>query len=106
MERINWQKAEEVAGHRLDRRLAYAIPADGAANDDGTLFFAVSWTDSCTGCTNTTDGYPDGHYPTDPKHHCLIGSGCPECGYTGKRRHAYWVPVDGCDCAEAQGGGR
>ena len=42
----------------------------------------VRWTDVCYGCTEFLDG------------HLIYGpSGCSECGYTGKRRRAEWVPL-------------
>lgn len=25
---------------------------------------------------------------------CVVGAGCSECGYTGKRRSEVWVPFD------------
>jgi hypothetical protein len=51
------------------------------------------WTDSCSGCTETVDGHNVFEYPIDPKHGCFVGAGCPECGYTGKRRREFWVPM-------------
>ena len=44
------------------------------------------FTQPCSGCFEAEDGYPIGEYPWDEKSHCYIGSGCSECGYTGKRR--------------------
>jgi len=47
------------------------------------------FTRSCTGCFESEDGHPVGEYPWDSKANCYIGSGCSECGYTGKRRFYY-----------------
>ena len=57
--------------------------------------FVVRWTDACSGCCELGDygGGSEG-YPTDPKHGCLIGSGCHECGYHGKVRREEWIPFD------------
>lgn len=57
--------------------------------------FIARWTDSCSGCTELGDyGGGSQYYDTDTKHHCLIGAGCEECGYTGKRRQEMWIPFD------------
>lgn len=94
MRQIDWKEAEKIAGRRLDRRRSYATTDDGQPDESGkALFTMAKWTGSCSGCTESEDGHPVGHYPADPKHHCLIGAGCPECGYTGKTRRAYWVPA-------------
>ncbi len=61
---------------------------------DGIDGFIARWTDSCTGCYESCDGYPSGRYPVDPKHGCRVGAGCHECGYTGKRRYETWAPFD------------
>lgn len=61
---------------------------------DGFDGYIVRWTDSCSGCTETVDGYNSFGYPVHPKHGCLIGGGCSECGYTGLSRQAPWVPLD------------
>lgn len=46
-----------------------------------------NWTTACSGCHETVEGFcnEDG----DPE----LGSGCRECGYTGKRRHDMWLPL-------------
>lgn len=41
------------------------------------------WTDACSGCSE------DAEYTISD-----VGSGCHECGYTGKRRRAWFVPLD------------
>jgi len=83
MREITPAEAEAVAGFRVDRRRAYAVEDDGSPCDvSGALIFTVArWTDKCSGCSC----------------HCREGcthgaSGCDECGYTGKRRQAFWVP--------------
>lgn len=74
---ITWREAEKLVGHRLDRRRAYA-------RDGKKLLELAKWTSPCTGCSC------DGEYPCSC---CTIrGMGCPECGYTGKRRNSMWVP--------------
>lgn len=78
-------EAEKIHGGRLDRRRAYAV-------DGRRVLVAVNWVDSCSGCTETSDGYNVNGYPRHPKHNCLVGAGCDECGYTGVRRNAAWVP--------------
>jgi len=47
---------------------------------------ATRWTESCSGCTELVDGQNVNGYPWDAKAKCYVGSGCRECGYTGKRR--------------------
>lgn len=41
---------------------------------------SVGWWDSCSGCTESVDGWvnPD-HYPPHPKHKVPRGAGCDEC---------------------------
>jgi hypothetical protein len=72
------------------RRLKYVDFND----DDRPLRFArlrgklwvvlVEWTGTCSGCTEYGDY---GSLLSGPM-------GCEECGYTGKRRNSYWVPLD------------
>lgn len=54
----------------------------------------VRWTQACSGCHETNEGYETGYYPYDKKAQCYVGAGCGECGYTGKRRREEWVPFD------------
>jgi hypothetical protein len=61
---------------------------------DGVDGFIVEFTDSCSGCHETIDGYETGDYPYDAKAQCYVGAGCQECGHTGKRRRREWVPFD------------
>lgn len=60
---------------------------------DGQVCEIARWTSHCTGCLESEDGHHIGFYPFDQKAGCSVGSGCPECGYTGKRRREVWVPV-------------
>lgn len=48
----------------------------------------VRWTESCSGCCESIDGQHSG-YKWDDKAKCYVGSGCRECGYTGKRRQVW-----------------
>jgi len=84
---VSIQHAEKFAGRRLDRRRKYAIgPSDLFGDVDGkeTLCELVRWTRACSGCS------PDGEF----SHGASKGSGCEDCGYTGKRREAMWIPVE------------
>lgn len=56
--------------------------------------YIARWTASCSGCHETNEGYETGLYPYDKKAQCYVGAGCHECGYTGKRREAMWIPFD------------
>ena len=99
MREISWGEAEKLIGARVDRRKKYATTDDGQATgffDHGeyVLFQLIKWTDSCSGCTETIDGYNVNNYPIDKKHGCMIGGGCEECGYTGKRLNEMWIPCD------------
>lgn len=62
---------------------------------DGVDHFVVRWTDSCSGCFEAGEYCGLAHlYPWDEKAGCSVGSGCRECGYTGKVRRAELVPFD------------
>lgn len=61
-------RAEALAGARLDRRRNYAII-------DGEVFEYAAWSRQCTGCE---------------------GGGCRECGYRGTARESRWVPLGSC----------
>lgn len=68
-------EAKAMAGEMsLDYRKRYAT-------DGVELLELAKWTGPCSGCTEEP-------YPGE-----IVGSGCHECGYTGKRRHAVWVKV-------------
>lgn len=74
--RLTHAQADELAGRRVDRRRRYAT--------DGTQLLEVAtWTVACSGCVEVED------YAPMPE----AGSGCFECGYSGKRRTSMWVPV-------------
>jgi hypothetical protein len=45
---------------------------------------------TCSGCHETEDGYPVGHYPFSAILKCDLGSGCSECGGIG----AVWDDTD------------
>lgn len=45
----------------------------------------------CSGCYETEDGHPIHEYEFDEKAKIPKGSGCRECGYTGKRRTYFSV---------------
>lgn len=45
---------------------------------------------SCSGCHETEDGHPVGHYDHSPALGCDLGGGCSECGGIG----ATWDSVD------------
>ncbi len=67
-----YERAEELAGCRLDRRCNYAII-------DGQVCESAQWSAPCSGCH---EGYDSGR-----------GHGCRECGYTGMSRSGAWVPL-------------
>lgn len=86
MKRITWAEAEKRLKGRVDRREAFYLHGRQVLQiDRGTA--------TCSGCFNTEDGHPIGEYPWDPKSRCYLGSGCSECGYTGKRRYEYPFPA-------------
>lgn len=70
----SYEAAEKIAGTRLDRRRNYAII-------DGGVCELAQWSQACSGCY---EGYDSAH---------AIGIGCDECGFTGRRRQAHWVPL-------------
>lgn len=73
----SFEEADLLAGHRVDRRKAYAII-------DDNLCELVRWTQACTGCTEVPE------MTTTPAR----GLGCRECGYAGRVRHSYFYPCD------------
>lgn len=94
--RIGWQEAERILGGRVNRRKAYWFFDDPKMKEylnGGPVYEYGEWTTSCSGCLETEDGHNVGSYPWDAKAHCYIGSGCEECGYTGKRRDGIHVPA-------------
>lgn len=80
--------AERLSGKRLDRRRNYYKAL-------GTICYTETFTQACSGCCEIGEyGQGSENYPYDEKNKCLIGSGCHECGYTGKRRTTFFVPFD------------
>lgn len=73
---LTWQEAEEKFNVRLDRRRSYA-------SGGRQLFELSKWTDICYGCA--VYGCTD------------TGSGCKECGYTGRRRYSIWSEWKICE---------
>lgn len=45
---------------------------------------------TCSGCYESEDGYPNGHYPRSDVLGCTLGAGCSECGGIG----AVWDNID------------
>lgn len=74
-----WERGDELAGRRLDRRRRYAVI-------EGEICELMTWTTYCTGCC-------EGIWLSENAR----GSGCPECGWTGRRRRAQFVPLPLCD---------
>lgn len=72
------EQAERVVGRRLDRRKTYCLI-------EGEVCDLVVWSDCCSGCNS--GGEPEYTVHEDR------GSGCGECGYTGRSRRAQWVPL-------------
>lgn len=70
-----FEKAEKIAGKRLDKRGSYCIL-------DGEVLRLTKWTSACSGCT-----------PDDPYSNVNIGCGCYECGGTGKRIISDFLPI-------------
>jgi hypothetical protein len=69
-----YEAAEKLAGRRLDRRRVYCI-ADGEVRE------LARWSQACSGCHEGHDIFHG------------AGHGCSECGYTGRRHEAHWVPL-------------
>lgn len=70
-----YEHAESVIGFKLDRRKNYMII-------DEKVCESVVYTDACSGCV------PDEEYV-----HYTRGSGCRECGYTGRSVRGEWMPT-------------
>lgn len=75
--RITWRDAERVTGRRLDRRRSYAFKL-------GKIWILEKYTLPCCGCSESPESTPA------PEK----GTGCYECGYTGRRRYEVWCPLD------------
>lgn len=50
---------------------------------DGVDGYVCRWTSGCSGCGDDREGVSSHQ-----------GSGCSECGYTGKRVQGWWEPLD------------
>jgi hypothetical protein len=72
---LSWERADEIAGRRLDRRKNYVVI-------EGQVCSSIRWTATCSGCD---------------------GGGCEECGYHGKVRNGCWMPDDGSEPRRAVG---
>lgn len=97
MDKITYQEAEKILNAKLDRRKTYYYENSEDAFrmfGGGPIYTYGEWTQSCSGCRETEDGYNVGEYPWDEKNKCWIGAGCSECGYTGKRRDGWYAAVD------------
>lgn len=70
----SFEVADSLVGKRLDRRKNYAVIG-------GTVCESASWSKACSGCYEG----PDSHHGK--------GCGCSECGYTGRRKEAQWLPL-------------
>lgn len=60
---------------------------------DGEPCVQAAITRACSGCTETLEGHNVLGHPVDPKWGCLVGSGCHECNYKGKKRDFFWIPA-------------
>lgn len=73
------------------RAALYSTPPQGKAEAVGDELEAVprvmaesgGWWRSCTGCLDSDDGHPTGHYPYSDIFKCRLGGGCHECGGLG-----------------------
>lgn len=72
----SYEEAERISGKKLDRRKNYAIIK-------GRVFESGSWSRACSGCY-------EGFYSNAPNER---GSGCYECGYTGRSIESMWLPI-------------
>lgn len=76
---IGYDAVDAILDYLADRRRNYMVI-------DGVVHQMAAYTTPCSGCKC------DGEYPCTC---CRVaGAGCHECGYTGKRRVEYWVPVE------------
>ncbi len=74
-----WKAAEKALGRRVqDRRLSYTVL------DDGAVIVNVTISSACSGCSETWEG----HAPEE------CGSGCDSCGYTGRSRSTWGIPIE------------
>jgi hypothetical protein len=88
MQNLTIEEAEKLAGKRLDRRRTWFL-------FDGDVCYDGKFVRPCSGCFETGEyGSGSENYPFDKKAGCHVGSGCEECGYTGKRRDGFPIPHD------------
>lgn len=78
---LTFKQGDALAGFRLDRRKSWAFIE--TERDGIDLCEAITWSQHCTGCCE----YPE--MTTPPGR----GSGCRECGYTGRVRRRQFVPA-------------
>ena len=62
----------------------------GACNGKGTVRKKDFYVRPCSGCYESNEGQPNSWDVRD-KNGVILGQGCHECGYTGKRRHYFSV---------------
>jgi len=98
MKIITYQEAEKILGGRVDRRNKYYYEDSKDATEmfgGGPVYTYGEWTTSCSGCFEGGEymGLAH-HYKYDNKRKCHIGSGCRECGHTGKRKDGWYSAVD------------
>lgn len=74
----SFDDVDKVLGRRADRRRNYALI-------DGEVCTLHRWSQPCSGCT--CDYETIGTLQS-------IGSGCSECGYTGRSAISMWIPVN------------
>lgn len=82
---ISWQDVEKRLGRKVNRRKKYRI-IDGEVCDHST------YTQTCSGCFNTWEGYDPPGTKYD-KNGIALGFGCECCGYHGKVRESTWYPI-------------
>ena len=88
MDFLTKSEAEKKAGIKLDGRRRYFVW-------EGLVCTKEKFTASCSGCFEYGEYGGLAHlYEWDSKAKCHIGSGCDECGYTGKRINSYPCPVN------------
>ena len=75
-----YEAAENLAGHRLDRRKHYMI-------SEGIVLELMRCTIACSGCSCDCSSCSMGYGSHG-------NGGCRECGYTGRSRIAMWMPID------------
>jgi hypothetical protein len=91
--RYRWLVVDEVTGFRQRKMVVMVGGVEG---------YVDQFTRACSGCYEPGDyGARVADYPWDEKAQCRVGSGCKECGYTGKRVDRFWLPFDPRELATA-----